>query len=411
MARKPMVVAAILLAAGALSADVASAQVSCSGVPAFASCTAYATGASVTYSGSKYTTIAPIPATRDCPPNSPFNPSNDNWWTNNGTCTTTATATATRTATATATRTATATTGATATRTNTATATSGRCHRHAHQHGDGNPHAHCDGHDRRHGDPDEHRHRDGHDGRRQQQPVSIGVHLDAGERPLHEQRPRRQRRGVGADGRLQRSGGLERVDAVQRRRAGLPHVRRRQPDRHGDAHGHDGRRNGHGDRHGHAHRDADHGHADAHRLHELPTANRWLIGYWHNFDNGSGFIKLRDVLADWDIIKLSFGEPTSGPAATSASCPIAATSQAEIISDIAILHGRGKKVLLSIGGAERPGAAHDDGGAGHVRQLGRRASSTRYGLDGLDIDFEGHSLSSTPATPTSEPDHPGASST
>jgi chitinase len=64
----------------------ASAQVSCSGVPAFAYCTAYASGASVTYNGSKYTSIAPIPNNRDCPPNSPFSPGTDNWWTNNGTC-------------------------------------------------------------------------------------------------------------------------------------------------------------------------------------------------------------------------------------------------------------------------------------------------------------------------------------
>jgi endoglucanase len=99
------------------------AQVSCTGVPAFASCTAYATGASVVYNNSKYTSIAPIAANRDCPPNSPFNPSNDNWWTNNGTCSSGATATATATARPTATKTPTATTGATATRTNTATAT------------------------------------------------------------------------------------------------------------------------------------------------------------------------------------------------------------------------------------------------------------------------------------------------
>jgi chitinase len=85
----------------------ASAQVSCSGVPAFASCTAYANGASVTFNGSKYTSIAPIPNNRDCPPNSPYNPSSDNWWTNNGTCSGGggATATATRPPNATATAT------------------------------------------------------------------------------------------------------------------------------------------------------------------------------------------------------------------------------------------------------------------------------------------------------------------
>jgi hypothetical protein len=114
----------------------ARAQVSCAGLPAFQSCTAYASGAAVVYNSAKYTSIAPIPATRDCPPNSPYNPSNDNWWTNNGACsggaaTATTGATATRTSTATATRTATPTPtagGATATvtRTSTATATATR---------------------------------------------------------------------------------------------------------------------------------------------------------------------------------------------------------------------------------------------------------------------------------------------
>jgi hypothetical protein len=79
----------------AVSAGEALAQVSCSGIPAFQSCTAYASGASVVFGGAKYTAVAPISATRDCPPSSPYDPSTDNWWTRNGTCTTGATATAT----------------------------------------------------------------------------------------------------------------------------------------------------------------------------------------------------------------------------------------------------------------------------------------------------------------------------
>jgi chitinase len=98
----------VLSVAVLLSTRAASAQVSCAGVPAFASCTAYANGAAVTYNGSKYTSIAPIPANRDCPPNSPYNPGNDNWWTSNGTCTG-GTATPTQTSAPTATRTSTAT--------------------------------------------------------------------------------------------------------------------------------------------------------------------------------------------------------------------------------------------------------------------------------------------------------------
>jgi chitinase len=97
----------------ALGASPVQAQVSCSGVPAFAYCTAYANGAAVTYNGSKYTSIAAIPNNRDCPPNSPYTPPADNWWTLNGTCSGSATPTPT------------SQPGATATRTPTATATTG----------------------------------------------------------------------------------------------------------------------------------------------------------------------------------------------------------------------------------------------------------------------------------------------
>ena len=30
--------------------------------------------------------------------------------------------------------------------------------------------------------------------------------------------------------------------------------------------------------------------------------SKLLVGYWHNFDNGTGIIKLRDVSPKWDVI-------------------------------------------------------------------------------------------------------------
>jgi chitinase len=116
-----------------------------------------------------------------------------------------------------------------------------------------------------------------------------------------------------------------------------------------------------------------------------------LIGYWHNFDNGTGFIKLRDVSTDWDVVNLAFGEPVAGSTSTIGFTPFSGTSTAELQSDVQILHGRGKKVLLSIGGAN-----------GHV-VLNTSADRTNfvnsvssilstYGLDGMDIDFEGQSV-------------------
>lgn len=122
---------------------------------------------------------------------------------------------------------------------------------------------------------------------------------------------------------------------------------------------------------------------------DLP--GRVLVGYWHNFDNGSGFIKLRDVSPDWDIVNLSFGEPVAGSTSRIAFTPDPATSVAEIQSDVQILHSRGQKVLLSVGGAnghvELRNATERqefvDSVTGVIRQ---------YGLDGLDVDFEGQSV-------------------
>ena len=54
-----------------------------------------------------------------------------------------------------------------------------------------------------------------------------------------------------------------------------------------------------------------------------------------------------------------------------AECPNVET-EADFIAAIRAKQAQGKKVLLSIGGAERPGPAHHDRGPGHVRQLGQR---------------------------------------
>jgi chitinase len=122
---------------------------------------------------------------------------------------------------------------------------------------------------------------------------------------------------------------------------------------------------------------------------------RVLVGYWHNFDNGSGFIKLRDVSPDWDVVNLAFGEPVAGSTANIAFTPDVRTSAAEIQSDVQILHSRGKKVLLSVGGAnghvELRNATERQQFVDSVTSIIRQ-----YGLDGLDVDFEGQSVRVNP---------------
>ncbi|WTO34820.1 glycoside hydrolase family 18 protein [Streptomyces achromogenes] len=124
-----------------------------------------------------------------------------------------------------------------------------------------------------------------------------------------------------------------------------------------------------------------------------------LVGYLHaSFANGAGYTRLADVPDSWDVIDLAFGEPTS---VTSGDirfnrCPVTecpnVESDAEFKAAIKTKQAAGKKVLISIGGQN-----------GQVQLTSTAARDTfvssvsniidTYGLDGLDIDFEGHSLS------------------
>lgn len=124
-----------------------------------------------------------------------------------------------------------------------------------------------------------------------------------------------------------------------------------------------------------------------------------LVGYLHSsFANGSGYTRMADVPDSWDVINLAFGEPTS---VTSGDirfslCPVTecptVESVAEFKAAIKAKQAAGKKVLISIGGQN---------GQVQLASTGARDAFVtsvskiidEYGLDGLDIDFEGHSLS------------------
>lgn len=124
-----------------------------------------------------------------------------------------------------------------------------------------------------------------------------------------------------------------------------------------------------------------------------------LVGYLHaSFANGSGYIRMADVSDDWDIINLSFAEPDSPTSGNqlfkrcpAVECP-SVESDADFLAAIKAKQAKGKKVLISIGGANgevklTTPAARD----AFVNSVA--AIIDRWGLDGLDVDFEGHSLS------------------
>ncbi|WP_432247633.1 chitinase [Streptomyces sanyensis] len=130
---------------------------------------------------------------------------------------------------------------------------------------------------------------------------------------------------------------------------------------------------------------------------ELPA--HALVGYLHaSFANGSGHVRMADVPDSWDVVNLAFGEPTTATSGDirfslcpASECPNV-ESPAEFKAAIKAKQAAGKKVLISIGGANGQvrlaSAAARDAFVSSVSKI-----IDEYGLDGLDIDFEGHSLS------------------
>lgn len=131
---------------------------------------------------------------------------------------------------------------------------------------------------------------------------------------------------------------------------------------------------------------------------ELPK--RTLVGYWHNFDNGSGYIRLDDVSRDWDVINLSFAENKRGGAEGEVAfdlCPMGCfnvETEEEFKAGIAKLQSEGKIVNISLGGANAHISLDSDlARENFIRTMGEIIET--YNLNGLDIDLEGGSMNMT----------------
>lgn len=118
--------------------------------------------------------------------------------------------------------------------------------------------------------------------------------------------------------------------------------------------------------------------------------DRVMIGYWHNFDNNSRLLKLRDVDDSWDLVYVSFGETAPGdPATIVFSVDPAIETEQEFIEDVKYLHSKGKKVVLSLGGQN--GVVYlnsSDSKDKFVNSLSGLID--KYGFDGIDLDLENH---------------------
>lgn len=120
-------------------------------------------------------------------------------------------------------------------------------------------------------------------------------------------------------------------------------------------------------------------------------ADQWLTGYWHNFDNGSGTMRLSEVPAAYNLVAVAFAGNLAGtPGGITfdlASGELGGYTAEEFKDDIAALQGQGRTVVLSVGGEK----GHVDvTNATEAANFARTAHDLmrEYGFDGVDIDLE-----------------------
>ncbi len=110
-----------------------------------------------------------------------------------------------------------------------------------------------------------------------------------------------------------------------------------------------------------------------------------LVGYWHNFDNGSGVMRLGDVDPAWDVIVIAFVDDAGNGSVDFRLDP--ALNKAQFIADVAAKRAQGKNIVLSYGGEKGTVTLNNS------TNLANFVNSTaaiinEYGFDGVDIDLE-----------------------
>lgn len=124
---------------------------------------------------------------------------------------------------------------------------------------------------------------------------------------------------------------------------------------------------------------------------QISPQNRVIVGYFHNWNNASSpYIRLRDVNPKYNVINIAFATPVSHGDMTMTFTPTM-QSKAEFISDIRALQAQGRRVQISIGGADAPIELHTTADKDKFVTT-MKAIITEYGFDGYDIDLEGTSV-------------------
>ncbi len=133
--------------------------------------------------------------------------------------------------------------------------------------------------------------------------------------------------------------------------------------------------------------------------------NPALVGYWQNWnDVNAPYIQLDQIDSRYNVIEVSFAVPQVGTDYKMEFTPDQ-VSQSTLISQIQALQAQGKKVLISMGGATAPIALSNIAERDTFVSTMNNIINT-FGFDGIDIDFEGSSLSTTGGTISTPIDAP-----
>lgn len=122
-----------------------------------------------------------------------------------------------------------------------------------------------------------------------------------------------------------------------------------------------------------------------------------LVGYLHaSFANGAGYLPIAQVPAAWNVIDLAFADSAGNGDIVFNRCSVTdcptAESDADFIAGIKAQQAAGKKVLISIGGANgEVQLTSPQDATNFVTSV--EAIIDKWGLNGVDIDFENQSLS------------------
>ncbi len=119
-----------------------------------------------------------------------------------------------------------------------------------------------------------------------------------------------------------------------------------------------------------------------------------LTGYWQDFTNGATPLRLTDVNSNFDIIAVAFAnaDPNNAGAVTFSvdsglSSALGGYTDAQFKSNIATMHSRGKKVIISVGGQNGTISVSDATSAANFANS-VFGLMTQFGFDGVDIDLE-----------------------